>query len=138
MEKEKSCGAVVFKRIDGIIKYVIIKQLEGFHGFPKGHVEANETEEETALREIYEEIGIKPTLIKGFRTVDEHINPKKNTIKQIIYFLAEYDNQEIVYQKEELLEASLMTYEEAMNTFEYESSKKILTEANDYLNNAII
>lgn len=51
---EKSCGAVVEK--DG--KILMIFSNNGFWGFPKGHVENNETEAETAVREIFEETGV--------------------------------------------------------------------------------
>lgn len=47
MTYEKSCGAVVFTRINHEIRYVLVQQLEGFHGFPKGHMEEGETEEQT-------------------------------------------------------------------------------------------
>lgn len=134
MQYEVSSGAVVFTRKDNDIYFVIVKSLEGFYGFPKGHIEGNETEEETALREIYEEIGIRPQIIVGFRTTDEHPIPnKKDVIKRIIYFLAEYDNQQICYQEEELEGAYLMTYEEAMNAFQFESSKRILKEARGFI-----
>jgi bis(5'-nucleosidyl)-tetraphosphatase len=53
----KNLGAIVYTRINNVIKYVLVQQLEGFYGFPKGHIEQNETEVETALREIYEEVG---------------------------------------------------------------------------------
>lgn len=135
MPFEKSCGAVVFTRTDGEIRYVLAQNLEGYYGFPKGHMEPGETEEQTALREIREEVGLRPRLIEGFRTEDEHPLPKKpGVIKQIVYFLAEYENQEISYQKEELLSAPLVSYEEAMELFAFESSKRILTEANEFLN----
>lgn len=135
MKCEKSCGAVVFMKINNEVRYVLVQQSEGFHGFPKGHMEDGETEEQTALREIFEEIGIRPQIVKGFRTVDEHMIPKKaDTIKEIVYFLAEYTNQKIVVQKDELLDAKLLPYAEAYNTFEYESSKRILKEANSFLN----
>ena len=49
---EKSCGAIVFTEDDEGIKYVIIESKEGYFGFPKGHVEKNETELETARREV--------------------------------------------------------------------------------------
>lgn len=55
MNIEISCGAVVFTKINGEIKYLLIQNLEGIYGFPKGHVEKEEKEKETALREIYEE-----------------------------------------------------------------------------------
>ena len=134
MEYEVSCGAIVFTRKDNEIYFAIVKSLEGFYGFPKGHIEGNETEEETALREIYEEIGIKPQIIAGFRTTDEHTIPNKNdVIKRIVYFLAEYDNQQICYEEEELEGAYLMTYKEAMDAFQFESSKRILNEAKEFI-----
>ena len=134
MNYENSCGAVVFTRHNGKIQYVIIQSLEGYYGFPKGHMEGIEEEEETALREIYEETGLRVHILDEFKTSDEHPIPnKKGVIKRIIYFLAEYEDQEIQFQKEELLGASLMNYEEALSAFQFDSSKRILTEANSYL-----
>ena len=131
---EKSCGAVVFTRVGGQVKFALVQQLHGFYSFPKGHTEAGESEQETALREIFEEIHIAPTLIDGFRTVDEHLIPNKpGVMKQIVYFLAEYADQEIIFQKEEILSAPLVSYEEAMELFEYESSKRILREAYEFI-----
>lgn len=134
MEYENSCGAVVFTRHNGEIQYVIIQSLEGYYGFPKGHMEGIEKEKETALREIYEETGLRVNILDGFKASDEHQIPNKNGVtKRIIYFLAEYDNQEIQFQKEELLGAYLMNYKEAISAFQFDSSKRILTEANNYL-----
>ena len=131
---EKACGAVVYTILNGQIHYVIIQQQEGFHGFPKGHVEKNETEEETALREIYEEVGLRPTLIKGFKVIDEYPLPhKQNVIKQVVYFLAEYNSQTIIIQEEELLGAMLLPYEEAIKILDYESSRKVLAQADHFL-----
>lgn len=134
MQVEKSCGAVVFTRVNGEIRYVLAQNLEGYYGFPKGHMESGETETETALREIREEVGLHPRLIEGFRTEDKHPLPRKpGVMKQVVYFLAEYADQEISYQKEELLSAPLVSYEEAMALFVFESSKRILTEAYEFL-----
>ena len=131
---EKSCGAVVFTKTSDGIRYVIIRSLTGYFGFPKGHTEKNETEEQTALREIREETGLEVQLIPGFRYVDIYRIPQKQgTMKQIVYFLAEYRNQDIHYQKEELSGAILMSYLDAMNCFQWESSKFILSKANEYL-----
>ena len=135
MQIEKSCGAVVFTRVNGEIRYVLAQNPEGYYGFPKGHMEAGETETETALREIREEVGLCPRLIDGFRAETEHPLPQKpGVIKQIVYFLAEYEDQEIIFQKEELMSAPLVSYEEAMALFVFDSNKRILTEAHAYLN----
>ena len=99
-------------------------------------MEAGETEEQTALREIHEEVGLHPRLIEGFRTVSEHPLPNKpDVIKQVVYFLAEYENQTITYQKEELLSAPLVSFEEAMKLFVFDNNKRILTEAQSFLQN---
>lgn len=139
MNYEKSCGAVVFTKIDKCLKYLLIQNLSGVYGFPKGHVEKGESETETVLREVFEEVGIKIKLIDGFRTEDEYLIPQKeNTIKQVVYFLGYYYNQEISYQKEELTSAELIDYESAISLFQFESSKRILTEANDFLTKFIL
>ena len=136
MKYEKSCGAVVFTRINNKINYLLIQNREGIYGFPKGHVEEKETEIQTAIREVYEEVGIKVELIDGFRVEDEHLIPQKeNIIKKIVYFLGEYSNQDFNYQKEELSNALLVDYETALTLFQFESSKRILKEANDLLVN---
>ncbi|MGG7165757.1 bis(5'-nucleosyl)-tetraphosphatase [Clostridium ihumii] len=134
MKHEVSSGAVVFTRKENDVYFVIVKSLEGNYGFPKGHIEGMETEKETALREIYEEIGIRPQIIDGFRTMDEYIIPnKEETIKKVIYFVAEYDNQQICYQEEELDGAYLIKYEDAMEVLNFDSSKRILSEAKDFI-----
>ena len=92
MITEKSCGAIVYTKDNGCIQYVIIRSKEGFYGFPKGHMEENETEAETALREVAEEVGLSVTLIPDFRIEDTHtFNRNGETrLKHIVYFLGEY------------------------------------------------
>lgn len=136
MTVEKSCGAVVYTWQNDLPLYVIIRSVNGFFGFPKGHMEADETETETALREIKEETGLSVSLIPGFRTEDEHLIPfthKDPVMKHIVYFLAEYENQPLKAQEEEISAIRLMPYEEAMAAFQFESSRRILTQAHQFL-----
>ena len=94
MNYEYSCGAVVFTRIDGAPHYLLVRakdQPEGCHGFPKVHMESRETERETALREIFEETGLRVELLEGFRAVTEYPLPTPpDTRKRVLFFLAEY------------------------------------------------
>ena len=85
---EKSCGAVVFTRVDGDIKYVIIQSLAGYYGFPKGHMEAGESEVQTALRELYEETGLTANLDAGRRAT---ISYPVGTFgrKEVVFYLGE-------------------------------------------------
>ena len=137
MNIEISCGAVVFTREADRIRYVIIQSLEGIYGFPKGHMEAGETEEQTALREIREEVGLNVALLPGFRVAVEHLLPRKpNTTKRVVYFLAEYENQSLIPQKEELSGVSLMDFDEAMAAFQYENNRIVLKKAKEFLERA--
>lgn len=136
METEKSCGAVVFTREHGEVRYVIICSKEGYYGFPKGHVEPGESERQTALREIKEETGLDVVLIDGFRTEDSHAlvrEGRPDVTKHIVYFLAEYRDQLFRAQETEVSGIRLMTFREAMDAFQFESSRRILREAQCFL-----
>ena len=134
MKYVKVCGAVVFTKKDNEIFYVIVKSKEGVWGFPKGHNESNESEEQTAIREIKEETNLDVKIIKGFRVTGEYKVPdEKDTIKNLVLFLAEYKNQLITFQKEELQDAKLMNFNEAINSFKYENLKKFLKKADEFI-----
>ena len=137
MKQETACGAIVYTCIDNQIYYVIIESTEGIHGFPKGHIEKGETEEETALREIYEEVHLQPKIIDDFRISEEYDIPRRNSHKTNIYFIARYENQEIKIQEEELKSAGLLPFEEALDAFEYESAKKILKKADSFIRDTV-
>ena len=99
-------------------------------------MEKDESEIDTAIREVFEEVGISVKIIDGFRTQDEYLIPRKdNVTKQIVYFLGYFTGQEIKYQKQELFNAELMDYEKAINSLQFESSKRILKLVNDFLKN---
>lgn len=133
---ERSCGAVVYCQKDNDTKYLLICEHSGFWGFPKGHMEAGESEHETALREIKEETGLDITFVDGFQVKDEHSLAREgrpNTIKQTIYFLAKYENQKIIPQESEISKISLMDFESAMAVLQFDSFKNILAQAHSFL-----
>lgn len=61
--REYSAGGVVFRNGRKGVEFLLIEDLKGRWSVPKGHVEAGETLEQTALREIGEETGLKNTRI---------------------------------------------------------------------------
>ncbi len=134
MTYEISCGAVLFTRAGGALRFVVIHNRNGSHGFPKGHRQAGETEEQTALREIAEEVGLAPALLPGFRAVDEYPLPgKPGVTKRVVWFLAEFADQPIVLQESELDGACLATYAQACAMLEHEGSRRVLFEAARFL-----
>ena len=134
MEWEKSCGAVVYTRKDGEIRFVIVQEMAGAYSFPKGHMEGNETEMETARREVFEEIGLRPKFLDGFRETDEYdLREKRGTRKRVVYFLAEYQNEALTPRSGEIRSIQLLTYAQAMGLFEYEGTRRVLTAAYEYI-----
>ena len=133
---EHSCGAVVFREDNGERKYLLICGGAGFWGFPKGHIEEGETEEETALREIWEETGCEVCILDGFRTEDAHAlerEGKPDTIKFITYFIASCEDPTINPHDSEVSEARWVDINTAEKLFQFESSKRILREADRFL-----
>ncbi|WP_346893132.1 bis(5'-nucleosyl)-tetraphosphatase [Clostridium sp. UBA871] len=134
MSYEKSCGAVVYKTSNKGIQYLLLKSigLDSYWGFPKGHMEYSETEEETALREVFEECGLKVNLIDGFRATDKY-NIDNFIEKEVVLFLGEADNSLIKIQVEEIEDYRWCNYEEAKSLLTYESGRRILSETNQFL-----
>ncbi len=134
MRYEKSCGAIVFTRKDKEIQYVIIRSTGGDYGFPKGHMEPGEDEYATALREVREEVGVKPVLLEGFRVEDAYPLPNKPGVtKKVVYFLGEYAHQELRRQPEEVSAVFLMSYEEALRALTFEQTRRMLRVAKQFL-----
>ena len=133
MNFERCCGAVLFTKLNNNdIYYLLVQGLKGTYGFPKGHMEQNESEKETALREIFEETGIKPSFVDGFTANDEYLLSDDVT-KKVKYFLGEYYDQKIILKRDELLSAPVLSYEMALQILQFDGLKRILIEANKFL-----
>lgn len=131
--KEKSCGAIIYKLDEkGRILFLLIKQKTGHYGFPKGHVEEGETEIETALREVKEETNLDVTIKPGFRAVSSYF-PAKGIYKDVIFFLATPNNDDIIAQPEEVSEVVWLSYFDAKKTLTHRQNKNILRSAIVYI-----
>ena len=133
----KSCGVLPYRVNNAEKEFLLVyEHFSQCWSLPKGHMEAGETEEQTALREIKEETGLSVTLLSGFRTEDSHAlvrEGRPDVTKHIVYFLAEYDGQALHAQAGEVSAIALMTFDEAMAAFQFESSRRILREAAAYI-----
>jgi bis(5'-nucleosidyl)-tetraphosphatase len=135
MNFEKSCGAVIYRGENENLEFLIISHnSDGHWGFPKGHVEEGENEEETALREIYEETGLTVALKGDFRTSIEY-PIKQETMKEVVFFLAKTKDQDVNIQLEELQDYKWANFKDAREMVTYESSKEVLDEAYKFVSN---
>lgn len=132
MKYEKSCGAVIFRK-DQEWNVLLIRHTKGRHiSFPKGHMEAGETESQTAEREIMEETGLRVRVDRRFRAENRY-NIRPDTQKLVVIFAAMTDQAEITPQPEEIAEAFWLPVNQAAERLTYERDRKIMRDAFEHL-----
>ncbi len=129
MQYEKSCGAIIYRKHHGNIELLLIKNANGGHwSFPKGHVENDETEEQTAIREIMEETNIQVSLDNQFREVITYA-PKKDITKDVIYFLAKATTYDYTPQEEEISKIKWVEINNAHTLLSYDNDRQLVIKA---------
>ena len=132
MKKEKSCGAVVYKLENGIPLFLIEHMALGHTSLPKGHVEGDETEAETALREIREETGLEVRLDTRFRHTISY-SPYRGVLKDVVFFLAEAEEGRLVNQESEVSGLEWLPQNDAVAARIYAADRETLQAAVRYL-----
>lgn len=118
---ERSCGCVVIE--DG--KVLLIQQRNGHWGFPKGHVEADETERNAAIRETKEETNIEVEIEDGRIYTENYITDKGN-YKEVIYYTAKKISGEVQKQESEIRDVKWFPLDEALERLTYDNTRNLL------------
>lgn len=139
MEKEKSCGAIVFRKQKDKVLYLLLykKAHEKYReswDFPKGNVEEGESEEDVARREVKEEAGLDVSFVKGFHEVIHFFYRREGKLisKEVIFLLAE-TKQEKVKISFEHDDCKWASYEETIKLLTFKNSQDTLKKANVFL-----
>ena len=103
---------------------LLIKQTKGHWGFPKGHVEKDETEIETAIREVKEETNLDVEIDANKRYTMEYVTDK-GTLKQVVLFIAKCTGGEIKAQECEVNDIKWLDFDEAMQTITYDNTREL-------------
>jgi 8-oxo-dGTP pyrophosphatase MutT (NUDIX family) len=86
-KEETSAGGVVYRIVDGLPLYLLIRDSYRNWGFPKGHVEQGELPDGAALREVSEETGLSDLAMRGLiETIDWHFRFRGKLIHKICHF----------------------------------------------------
>ena len=121
-EYENSCGAIVFN--ENTEKILLVKMHNGNWGFPKGHIEKDETKEETAIREVLEETNVRIKIIPDFEREIKYI-PNEKTIKKVTIFMGITQDEEVTIDTFEIENFKWCTYEEALKLVTYKLQKDV-------------
>ena len=132
MKKEKLCGAVIYRYNINKLEILLLKHNSGHWSFAKGHVKDNETEEETAIREIKEETNLDCVLDNSFRFVNT-FSPLQDVVKNVIYFIGYPSNDSLKIDNNEISEYKWLSVEDAYNTLTFDNDKEVLRKALEYI-----
>lgn len=131
MRKELSAGGVLFR--DGDV--LLIKNPSGAWSFPKGNIEKGEEPERTALREVFEETGVKGEILDYIGEISYwyHFRGEK-TFKTVKYYLMRYLEGK-PRPSWEVKDANFFSVEEAKKLLKYKGDREILEKAVRQLRN---
>ena len=135
---ERSCGTLPYTVKNGIVHYLLIRSKSNRDcGFPKGHIEAGESEIETAVRETWEETSIRVNVNGSFRYEISYQMGNGNQ-KDVVYFLASFcDEMPRRNNDFEDFDYLVLPFDKAYEKLTFENTKQMLKAANEFLTSAV-
>lgn len=139
-----AAGVVLFREEDGARRYLLVRSAltrRPIWEFPKGGVEAGETDAQAAERELQEEAGVREDdyrVIHGFEEEERYVftqgkgEGRTLIVKRVVYFLAEALTSEvrISHEAEDFRWA---TFEEALRLLRFPGKRIVLERAEHLL-----
>jgi 8-oxo-dGTP pyrophosphatase MutT (NUDIX family) len=134
---QTAAGVVLFRNGGGPRRYLLMRSAltrRPIWEFPKGGVEAGETEAQAAVRELWEESGIageRIELLDGFREEERYVFTQGQgegrvlIVKKVVYFLAHTDEERVVISRE-AEEFRWATFDEAMRLIRFPGKRHVL------------
>ena len=136
---EVSAGAAVFRVEKGRRLYLVLRYPSGHFDFPKGHVEAGETEEEALRRETEEETGIRQLrLLRGKMSIRYYYSAKGEErewrlrdgrgvmIFKAVHFRPAETTESVVRISHEHTGFEWLPYDEARRKLSFENARRVL------------
>lgn len=134
-EREVSAGGIVFRRQpDQSAHFLLIRDPYEHWGFPKGHLEGEETPAEAALRESAEETGLTDLVMHGpIRIIDWHFRFKGRYIhKYCHFFLFESAAADVLPQRDEgITDFRWLVLDQALELLSYDNARGVLKRAGE-------
>ena len=144
---QTAAGVVLFRDGGEERRYLLMRSAltrRPIWEFPKGGVEAGESEAQAAVRELWEEAGIgegQISLFDGYREEERYVftqgkgEQRTLIVKKVVYFLAETEEERVIISRE-AEEYRWATYDEAMRLIRFPGKRRVLEVAGALLGGA--
>jgi len=140
MKREFSAGGLVYKQSNSKIEWLVRRptpnaEYKGNLGwsFPKGWIDAGETPEQAAVREVKEEGGVEAKIIRKLPTLKIFFTSKdgEKVMKFITYYVMEYGADVPEGAGWETAEVRWVTKEEAILLLAFKSERELVKLASE-------
>ena len=133
--EERSAGAVVFRRVSGSPRYLLLKYPAGHWDLPKGNIEKGEEPIQTMVREVREETGLVDLhVVPGFKRKIEYFYRRegRKVHKTVVFFLAETSTEKVTISFEHK-DYRWFDFEEAIKTVTYPNARRLIRDAETFV-----
>jgi 8-oxo-dGTP pyrophosphatase MutT (NUDIX family) len=144
VKRARSAGGVVFRRTPAGVEILLLQHEGGKWMLPKGTIEAGETPEAVARREVHEEARLANLAVVGdlgeeryfffWRSEDTYYD------KTVHYYLMEFlGGEEPTPQKEEgFVACEWVSLDEAMARIRYKETREVIRRAREVLESGVV
>lgn len=135
---ETSAGGLVVNRADGQVECALIGRRDRrgrlLWSLPKGHLEADETPEDAAVREVEEETGIQGRIIDTLGTIDFwFVAEGRRVHKTVHHFLLLAYGGELSDEDVEVAAVAWVPLQEAATRLAYDDERELAARATGLL-----
>ncbi|MBX3086201.1 MAG: NUDIX hydrolase [Anaerolineae bacterium] len=130
--EEVSAGGVVYRRTPAGIEVLICRTSTSQKWvIPKGLIDPGERVQQTAVREVREEVGVNARIIMPLDPAEHYIFTRENTriYKTVHYFLMEYVSGNEADHDHEMELVMWVPLDQAIEMVAYDSARSVLQRA---------
>lgn len=137
---DKSVGIIPVRRDDNDFLFLLVHQVLGHWAFPKGHPNPEETELETALRELREETGIKESkIVDDFKYTQQYSFEEGAELvdKEVVFFIGFVGDEKIQVMEDEIQAFEWLSFDKCMERLTYDNSRAMLKTAYQHIKETV-
>ena len=135
--RQISSGGVIFRKNDAYIEIALVAVKDGkVWCLPKGIVDKGEKPDETAVREVLEETGLKGRIIEKLGEINYWYYLKEEEArcrKTVHFYLLEYEGGDISKHDWEVDKSAWFQIDDALKIASHKNEKEIIEKAREIL-----